>query len=122
MRSLQSAARPAILSAIVLTAALTGGCRSDRPASVPKDAIHQAGGYPGEDQRMRFIADRDGTFYVTDSWDNSLVYSGPVHAGERVTVDRDTGRVTVNERIAFEKPMRHTDHWIFFLPDSDGGS
>jgi len=103
MRSLQSAARPAILSAIVLTAALTGG-------------------YPGEDQRMRFIADRDGTFYVTDSWDNSLVYSGPVHAGERVTVDRDTGRVTVNERIAFEKPMRHTDHWIFFLPDSDGGS
>src|ERR1700722_12597564 len=116
MRSLQSAQWPAIIGAMVLTAGLAGGCRSDRPASVPKDAVHQAGGYPGENQHMRFIADRDGTFYVTDSWDNSLVFTGSVHAGERVIVDRDAGRVTVNDRVVFEKPMRHTDHWIFFLP------
>src|ERR1700722_9415644 len=97
MRSLQSAQWPAIIGAMVLTAGLAGGCRSDRPASVPKDAIHQAGGYPGEDQRMRFIADRDGTFYVTDSWDNSLVYTGIVHAGGRGVVDRGVGRVSVTD-------------------------
>jgi hypothetical protein len=116
MGQLQSAIKPALLVSLVVVSALAGGCRSDRPTSVPKDAVHQAGGYPGENQHMRFIADRDGTFYVTDSWDNTLVYAGPVHAGERVIVDRDAGRVTVNERAVFEKPMRHTDHWIFFLP------
>jgi hypothetical protein len=103
-------------------ATVCGGCRSDRPESVPKDAIHQAGGYPGEDQRMRFIPDRDGTFYVTDAWDNSLVYSGPVHAGQRVMVDRDAGRVTVGDQVVYVRPMRHTDHWIFFLPNAAGAS
>lgn len=116
MRLLPSALRPTSLVVMCVMWALAGGCRSDRPASVPHDAIHQAGGYPGENQHLRFIADRDGTFYVTDSWDNSLVYTGTVHAGERVIVDRDAGRVTVNDRVVFEKPMRHTDHWIFFLP------
>ena len=116
MKSLQLAVRPTLLALSLSLAATAGGCRSDRPASVPKDAVHQAGGYPGEDQRMRFIPDRNGTFYVTDAWDNSLVYSGPVHVGERVVVDRDAGRVTVNDRVVFENPMRHTDHWIFFLP------
>ncbi len=116
MRHLQSAVRPALLVGLLAASVLAGGCRSDRPASVPKDAIHQAGGYPGENQRMRFIPDREGTFYVTDAWDNSLVYTGTVHAGQRVIVDRDAGRVSVNDRVVFEKPMRHTDHWIFFLP------
>jgi hypothetical protein len=112
----RSALGPVLTGVICLGAVLAGGCRSDRPASVPKDAVHQVGGYPGENQRMRFIADRDGTFYVTDAWDNSLLYSGPVHAGERVIVNRDAGRVTVNDHVVYEKPMRHTDHWIFFLP------
>ena len=102
---------------LLWTAAIgLAGCRADRPASIPKDAIHAALGRPGHTAVLQFTPDRDGILYVSDAWDNSLVFSGPVHAGDQVTLDRDAGHVTINDHVVFDKPMRHTDHEIFFRP------
>ena len=99
---------------VTILVASIGGCRSDRPAAVPRDAVLFSDWKSGQKIAPHLTAPSDGIVYVADTWDNTLVASIPVHAGDRVQLDRDAGRVTVNDRIVYEKPMRQTEHLLFF--------
>lgn len=92
---------------------LVGGCASsDRPKEVPKAALYKAGG----DERIVYVTDQDGTLYVTEDRSNSVLYSGRVARGDRVVVDPDADRLTVNERVVYSKDIPLRMHRIFVLP------
>lgn len=106
-------ARLGLLAALGVGVMAASGCRADRPAGVPRDAERVAGGTPRQSGKYSYTCKADGTVYVSDDWDNSLVYSGPVHAGDVVGIDVYAGRITVNGTAVFEHKMSHTDHLLF---------
>ena len=91
---------------------LAGGCASDRPEDVPKSALYKAGG----DERVVYVADQDGTLYVTEQASNSVIYSGRVVRGDRVVIDPESDRLTVNEAVVYSKDIPLRMHKIFVLP------
>jgi hypothetical protein len=92
---------------------LVGGCASsDRPKEVPQSALYKAGG----DERVVFVADQDGTLYVTEEGPKSVLYSGRVMRGDRVVIDPDSDRLTVNERVVFSKDIPKRMHKVFVQP------
>src|SRR5688572_33380020 len=93
----------AVLSGVGIC--LVGGCASsDRPKEVPQAAIYKAGG----GDRIIYVADQDGTLYVTEDQSKSVIYSGRVTRGDRVVLDPETDRLSVNERVVYSKdiPLR----------------
>ena len=86
----------ALLAVLAVGVAGVGGCRPDRPASVPQSAKRIAGGNPRQARKFDVTCKTDGTAYVIDDWDNSLVWSGPVRRGDVVGIDVYGGRITVN--------------------------
>ncbi len=90
------------------------GCASDRPKDVPPTAMLKAEG----DQRVVYTAPREGTVWVTEPGSNEIVYSGPVHQGDRVVLDPDQGKLIVNDHVVSDKGITRHDHRIFFLEGS----
>ena len=90
---------------------LVGGCASsDRPKEVPQAAIYKAGG----GDRIIYVADQDGTLYVTEDQSKSVIYSGRVTRGDRVVLDPETGLNGIVLPVAAENLTGHE------IVDDDG--
>src|SRR5581483_12513358 len=72
-----------------------------RPADVPMAAQLRGEGT----DRVTTTAARDGTIWVTDVNNNSVIYSGRVNRGDTVVVDPANNRITVNEQSVYNQPI-----------------
>ena len=65
---------------------------------------------------VAYTATHDGTAYVYDVGADRIVWSGPVDAGNTITVDPSADRVMVGNRVAAEK-LLHSGHQhrVFFV-------
>src|SRR5437588_5006634 len=92
-RSAYRCARPclAVLLVGVLSAALAG-C-APRPKEIPTGAQRRSSGNSGV---VSWTTDQEGTVYVYDRSDKTLVYSGRVDPAKLVAVDLDQNQITVD--------------------------
>ena len=106
----------AVWCGVVLLALTACGCRSDRPPEVPASAIRAASPSAGHTAHLQYTVPENGTIYLEDDWDLTLTFSGPVKKGDQIAVDLDAGLITINDKTAYQRPMRHTEHVLFFSP------
>jgi signal peptidase I len=99
------------IPALCGAAALAFGCASTRPGDVPSSADAVGDG----SSQVVYTSSHDGTIWVTDANNNSIVYSGYVHAGDVVTLDPDQNRLTLNGSTLSSNNINHDEHRIYFL-------
>lgn len=61
-----------------------------------------------------------GMVYLYDVNDERVVWSGTVRDGERVTIDPENDRASVDGRLVYDRNLeRNHEHRIYFVPVSD---
>ncbi len=104
-------ARPFAI-ALLFGATLTfAGCSRSRPPDVPESASLKAQG----DNRIVYTADDSGTLYVSDG-NSDILWSGPVHRGDRVVLDPSTDKLTINDRVVSSRNIDRSDHKMSEFP------
>lgn len=97
--------------ALAVAAGAVGGCQG-QPKGMPEAArFKKAGKY-----KIAYVAEQDGTAYVVDEWDNTLKYSGPVRKGDRIVVDPDADKITVNDAAVSTGKVYSSGHVIYLAP------
>ena len=93
------------------------GCSSEpRAEQVPPNAQLLVQG----DQMLNYTATQDGTVYVYDASDNTLLYSGDIKRNQSVSIDPDKDKVMIDGKLALEKDIHAGNrHRIYFVPDPD---
>ncbi len=106
-----------IVSVLSFLCCVVGGCVSDRPKAMPTDAVYKDGGKPGHGKHVEYAADQDGTVFVTDPWDNSILYSAEIKKGTLVVIDSDSHQVTVDGKpVELKGKLLGTGHLIYLSP------
>lgn len=93
------------------------GCSSNPEAEhVPPTARLLVQG----DQQLAYTATDDGTVYVFDATDETLVYSGKVEKGQSISIDPDEDQVMLDSRVVLEKDIHAGNrHRIYFEPSDE---
>lgn len=93
------------------------GCSSEPKAEqIPAGARMAMQG----DQQLVYPAPQDGTVYIYDADDRTLIYSGKVEKGQSITVDPDADTVMIDTRLVLEKDIHAGNrHRIYFQPERD---
>ncbi|CAN5326451.1 hypothetical protein BH09PLA1_BH09PLA1_32590 [soil metagenome] len=95
------------------------GCASDRATETsPNPEIPRTAVYAKEAQgRLWFRASDDGVAYVYDADTTQLVFAAQMKKEQRLLVEPEKDRATVEGKPVFEKPMaRAHTHRIYFQP------
>jgi WD40 repeat protein len=87
----------------------------ERPADVPNAALLKGAGT----SKLEYVANSDGTMWVTDSGSNTVIYSGRVVKGDDIVVDPDTNKLGVNGQKVYGQDLSHNEHRLFFLSSDD---
>ncbi len=108
MQIVQSAVLGVVAGSLGLFAV---GCVHEKPDTVPSSALKV-----GESQKiLSYAAPSNGRVYVYDATDNRILYAGDVMKGDMVSLDADKNRVTVDDKLVFEKGLNGSHiHRIYF--------
>src|SRR5262245_35523954 len=96
-------------------AILLGGCMAERSPQIPATAELSAEG----NGKLAYRAPDDGKVFIFDRNDNRVIYSGDVARDQLVMVDPDTDRITVADRVVFEKGLHKGNSTRIFF---EGGA
>ena len=103
-------AMPMWLGVLIL---LLGGCASNHDRDVPGNAKLLVEG----NRKVTAVAPSDGTIYIHNVSMDNRVYSGEVHRGDSISLDRQNRGVMINDRVVSEQPINSgNDYRIWFAP------
>ncbi len=104
-------------SAIISAALLVGvaGCAETQPRQIPMSALQVGSGTGAVSYRTA----SHGIIYIYDKTWNQLVYSGEVRRDQLVALDPANGRLTIDSRVAVEKPLGTGDEYQIYLDTSE---
>jgi hypothetical protein len=108
------------IALVVVLAAAAFGCQSDRPTETsPNRDIPRAAVYTKEGQgRLWYQAALDGVAYVYDADTTHLVFATAMVKEQRLVVDAQHGRATIEGKPVYEKPLpRQHTYRIYFEPN-----
>jgi hypothetical protein len=92
---------------------LLAGCASERDRDIPGDARLLVEG----NRKVTAVAPSDGTVYIHNVSIDKRVYSGEVHRGDSISVDRENRGVMINDRLVSEQQINTgNDYRIWFAP------
>jgi hypothetical protein len=66
------------------------------------------------DQRIVYTADATGVVWVTNAGTNDILYSGAVSRGDRLVLDPQASRITLNDQVVANKVVDLGDHQVYF--------
>jgi hypothetical protein len=73
----------------------------------------------GRGDTLRYTARGDGTVYVVDSNADTVIWSGPIRDGDRITVDPGKNRIEINGREQANIDLKSGDRFrLYFLRGS----
>jgi hypothetical protein len=105
-----------ILFASVAGATLSlgvAGCATQRPDVIPPTAQVQTSG----NGPVSFTPPTDGMAYVYDEASNRLIWSGPVRAGQTVSVDPQKNQIALGSQVVATRTLQAGDrHDVYFDP------
>src|SRR4051812_32589191 len=84
--------RALTILALLLPLSLLAGCHGDRPSEVPPSAKFQK----VSRKPLDFTAPADGTVYIVDNWDTSLLYSGSIRKGQTLSIAPESRKVMLD--------------------------
>jgi hypothetical protein len=88
------------------------GCASDRPKGLPGGAAIVAEG----SGPLVFTAVDKGTVYVRDASGDRVLYQSPIDKGQRIEVDPNANRVTLDGRpVDTAAPLRPNGNYQLYL-------
>ena len=103
----------------VLSLATIIGCQSDRVMEtspnrdIPRKAIYAKEGAG----RLWFQSSDDGVAYIYDADTTQLVFATAMTKDQRLVIDPQRGRATVEGKPVFEQPLaRNHTHRVYFEP------
>jgi len=91
------------------------GANAQRPAAVPTAATLAGEGA----SRVAYTASGDGTVWVVDVQQNSVIYTGRVIHGDEVVIDPDHSNLTINGTKSDAQILNNSDRCIYFMPAVD---
>jgi hypothetical protein len=96
-----------------------GGAADARPSAVPQGArVVESGG--GD---LDFTASGAGVAYIVDQTAGRVVVSQPMMGGQRLAVEPDEDRVTLDGRAVYEQNLeRNNRHAVWWAPDATIGA
>jgi hypothetical protein len=104
----------ASIAALCIGAGVVGCSSEPKAEQVPAGAQLLVQG----DQQLSYSAQRDGTIYVYDANDRTLIYSGQIEKGQTIAIDPDEDRVMVDNKLVLEKDIHAGNrHRIYFQED-----
>ena len=80
------------------------------PMDVPPAAMLKAEG----DQRIVYTADAAGVIWVSNTGTNDILYSGAVSRGDRLVLDPEANRLTLNDQVISNKDIDLRGHKVYF--------
>jgi hypothetical protein len=80
---------------------LGAGCTATGKNAIPLGSDRVASGTG----TIEYRAQRDGDMWVYDTDSHKMVYTGPVHDGERIRVNTGSNQITVGGRTVSERPL-----------------
>ena len=102
------------IAALCIGAGVVGCSSEPKAEQVPAGAQLLVQG----DQQLSYSAQRDGTVYVYDANDRTLLYSGQIEKGQTIAIDPDEDKVMVDNRLVLEKDIHAGNrHRIYFQAD-----
>ena len=112
MNALRHFAAP--VAALCIGAGIVGCSSEPKAEQVPPGAQLLVQG----DQQLSYSAQRDGTIYVYDANDRTLIYSGQIEKGQTIAIDPDEDKVMVDNKLVLEKDIHAGNrHRIYFQED-----
>ena len=112
MNALRHFAAP--VAALCIGAGIVGCSSEPKAEQVPPGAQLLVQG----DQQLSYSAQRDGTIYVYDANDRTLIYSGQIEKGQTIAIDPDEDKVMVDNKLVLEKDIHAGNrHRIYFKED-----
>src|SRR5687767_8933323 len=102
-----------LCSAAIVTAALCVpiGCSKERHRYIPPTANQMSMG-----REINFTAPEDGTAFIHDIGDASVIYGGLMKKGQVLTLDKKTNRLLIDGRTARDKVMISNTRAVYFEP------
>ncbi|HWE93711.1 MAG TPA: hypothetical protein VG269_07020 [Tepidisphaeraceae bacterium] len=89
------------------------GCATQRPDVIPATAQVQTSG----NGSVSFTPPTDGMAYIYDQASNQLVWSGPVRAGQTLTVDPQKNQIALGSQVVAMRTLQPGDrHDVYFDP------
>ena len=112
MNALRHFAAP--VAALCIGAGVIGCSSEPKAEQVPPGAQLLLQG----DRQLAYTAQRDGTVFVYDASDETLLYSGQIEKGQTIAIDPDEDKIMLDNRLVLEKDIHAGNrHRIYFQED-----